>query len=73
MKQLPKINELWWIKTGIKDDNTAILKVVKSIGDSDLVVLKSYNAPYVEIVRWSMLVNPVKATPTLFQRLLGYK
>jgi hypothetical protein len=72
MKQLPKINELWWIKT-IKDDNTATLKVVKNIGDSDLVVLKCYNSPYVEIVRWSMLVNPVKATPTFFQRLLGFK
>lgn len=74
MNRLPKRNELWWIKTST---STSVLKIVKDIGIRDLVVLEDYiiqdKYSYIETVCWDKLVNPVKATPTFFQRLLGYK
>jgi hypothetical protein len=39
MKQLPKRNELWYIK---QSNGITVLKIVKDIGVTDLVVLEDY-------------------------------
>ena len=74
MKQLPKRNELWYIK---QSNGITVLKIVKDIGVTDLVVLEDYiitdKYNYTSTVNWDQLFSPVKATPTFFQRLLGYK